>query len=68
MNGDLKEEIYMNQPEGFVIHEQEGKVCKLVKSLYGLKKALKQWHEKFDQVILSNGFTINSEDQCVYMK
>jgi hypothetical protein len=42
LNGDLEEEIYMEQPEGLVILGQEHKVCKLVKSLYGLKQAPKQ--------------------------
>ena len=42
LNGDLDEEIYMEQPEGFVAPGQEKKVCKLVKSLYGLKQAPKQ--------------------------
>ena len=42
LNGDLEEEIYMKQPEGFVIPGQEDKVCRLVKSLYGLKQAPKQ--------------------------
>ena len=37
LNGDLDEEIYMEQPEGFIAPGQEKKVCKLVKSLYGLK-------------------------------
>ena len=51
--GDLEEEVYMKQPEGFVLEGQEDKVCKLVKSLYGLKQAPKQWHRKFDDTILS---------------
>ena len=42
LNRDLEEEIYMNQPEGFMAPRQENKVCRLVKSLYGLEKAPKQ--------------------------
>ena len=42
LNGDLEEEIYMEQPEGHVFRSQENKVCKLKKSLYGLKQAPKQ--------------------------
>ena len=68
LNGDLDEEIYMEQPEGFVAPEQEKKVCKLVKSLYGLKQAPKQWHQKFDSVVLANGFKINECDKCIYVK
>ncbi|KAD4179829.1 hypothetical protein E3N88_28420 [Mikania micrantha] len=68
LNGDLEEEIYMEQPEGFSAPGQEGKVCKLVKSLYSLKQAPKQWHQKFDQVMLNNGFKINECDKCVYVK
>ncbi|KAL0397701.1 UNVERIFIED_CONTAM: Retrovirus-related Pol polyprotein from transposon TNT 1-94 [Sesamum calycinum] len=66
--GELEEEIYMDQPEGFVAHGNERKVCKLVKSLYGLKQAPKQWHEKFDQTILAFGFTVNENDKCIYCK
>ncbi|KAD6118818.1 hypothetical protein E3N88_10089 [Mikania micrantha] len=68
LNGDLEEEIYMEQPVGFLAPGQAGKVCKLVKSLYGLKQAPKQWHQKFDQVMLNNGFKINECDKCVYVK
>ena len=38
------------------------------KSLYGLKQALKQWHEKFDSLVISNGFKINESDKCIYYK
>ncbi|KAK4286227.1 hypothetical protein QN277_002813 [Acacia crassicarpa] len=68
LNGELEEEIYLEQPEGFVVSGQERKVCRLIKSLYGLKQAPKQWHAKFDEVILSNGFSINKCDKCVYIR
>ena len=68
LNGDLEEEIYLEQPEWFIIPGQEQKVCRLIKSLSGLKQAPKQWHAKFDKVMLSNGFKINKCDKCVYVK
>ncbi|KAG5527251.1 hypothetical protein RHGRI_028223 [Rhododendron griersonianum] len=68
LNGDIDEEVYMDQPEGFVLPGNERKVCKLTKSLYGLKQAPKQWHQKFDSCILAFGFTHNSADKCIYSK
>ena len=68
LNGELDEEMYMEQPKGFVLPGNEKKVCKLVKSLYGLKQAPKQWHEKFDFVIMSNGFKHNNANKCIYSK
>ncbi|GJR79024.1 retrovirus-related pol polyprotein from transposon TNT 1-94 [Tanacetum coccineum] len=68
LNGDLEEEIYMNQPEGFIAPGQESKVSRLVKSLYGLKQAPKQWHQKFIHTMLESGFKINECDKCVYVK
>jgi hypothetical protein len=68
LNGELEEEIYMDQPEGFVVKGQEGMVCKLVKSLYGLKQAPKQWHDKFDRTLISVGFVTNEADKCVYYR
>jgi hypothetical protein len=65
LNGELEEEIYMEQPDGFVVKDQESKVCKLLKSLYGLKQAPKQWHKKFYQTLTSVGFVANEEDKCV---
>ena len=68
LNGELEEEIHMDQPEGFVVHSQEHKVCKFDKSLYSLKQAPKQWHENFDNLIISNGFKVNESDKCIYYK
>ncbi|KAL0551643.1 hypothetical protein IC582_010732 [Cucumis melo] len=58
----------MEQLEGFIVHDQESKVCKLDKSLYGLKQAPKQWHEKFDNLLMSKGFKVNESDKCIYYK
>ncbi|KAM5574982.1 hypothetical protein ABKV19_014096 [Rosa sericea] len=66
LNGDLYEEIYMLQPEGFV--EDDNKVCKLRKSIYGLKQASRQWYLKFDKVITQFGFLENKLDECIYLK
>lgn len=68
LNGELEEEIYMDQPDGFVVKGEERKVCKLLKSLYGLKQAPKQWHEKFERTLTSAGFVINEADRCVYYR
>ncbi|WVZ52934.1 hypothetical protein U9M48_003933 [Paspalum notatum var. saurae] len=68
LNGELEEEIYMEQPDRFVVKGQESKVCKLLKSLYGLKQAPKQWHEKFDTTLTSVGFAVNEVDSCVYYR
>ena len=68
LNDDLKEKIYMKQPQSFVIPGQENKLCRLIKSFYGLQHAPKQWHEKFDSTMMSNGFKINECDKCIYYK
>jgi hypothetical protein len=68
LNGELDEEIYMEQPARFVENGQEGMVCKLLKTLYGLKQAPKQWREKFDRTWTSTGFVVNEADKCVYYR
>ena len=68
LNRDLEEKLYMEQPEGCVVPWKEKKVCKLVKSLYGLKQAPKQWHNKFNHVLITNGYSINDVDKCIYCK
>jgi hypothetical protein len=66
--GELDEEIYMEQLNGYRIPGQENKVCRLIKSLYGLKQASKQWHEKFNTTLTSTGFIVNEADKCVYYR
>jgi hypothetical protein len=68
LNGELDEEIYMEQLAEFVANVQEGMVCKLLKSLYSLKQAPKQWHEKFDRTLTYVGFVLNEGDKCVYYR
>jgi hypothetical protein len=68
LNGEFEEEIYMDQPDGFVAKGHEGKVCKLLKSLCSLKQAPKQWCEKFDNTLTSTRFTVDEADKCVYYR
>ena len=68
LNGDLNEEVYMMQPEGFVANDSGKLVCRLKKSIYGLKQASRQWYLKFHSVVASYGFVENKVDQCIYCK
>ena len=68
LNRELDEEIYMDQPIGFVTKGQEHKVCKLKRSIYGLNQSSRQWYLKIHRAVLSNGFTMIEEDHCVYVK
>ena len=56
LHGDLEEEIYMQQPKGFVEEGKENLVCRLRKSLYGLKQAPQQWYRKFESFMTDNGY------------
>ena len=67
LNGDLKKELYMDQPDGFQIKGQEGKVCRLKKSLYGLKQFSSQWYLRFHEAILDIGYEMSPLDHCVYV-
>nr|GFD03750.1 retrotransposon protein, putative, Ty1-copia subclass [Tanacetum cinerariifolium] len=51
LNGRLDEDIYMEQPEGYVDPKYPNRVCKLQRSIYGLKQALRQWNKRFDEEI-----------------
>ncbi|KAK0573601.1 hypothetical protein LWI29_010645 [Acer saccharum] len=68
LHGDLEEEIYMQQPEGFAEKGNEEMVCRLTKSLYGLKQAPRQWYKKFDGFMQKNGYFRCNADHCCYFK
>ena len=68
LNGELDEEIYMTQPMGFEVKGQERKVCKLKRSIYGLKQSSRQWYFRFHDSIISHGFEMIEEDHFVYLK
>ena len=58
----------MDQPDGFVVPDKENFVCKLKKSLYGLKQSPHQWYRGFDSFMLLHGFKRSDYDSCVYIK
>eukprot|EP00253_Pinus_taeda_P034356 PITA_34356 len=68
LHGDLEEEIYMKQFEGFATKVKKELECKLKKSLYGLKQSLRMWYQKFDTFIWGLGFTRRKAYHCVYFK
>ena len=67
-NGNLEEDIYMQQPEGCVVDRKDSLLCKLHKSIYGLKQASRSWNIRSDQAVKSFGFTQNLDEPCVYKK
>ena len=68
LNGNLEEEVYMTQPEGFTSKSHPKSVCKLQRSIYGLKQASRSWNIRFDEAVKSFDFVRSMEDRCVYIK
>ncbi|KAG8496414.1 hypothetical protein CXB51_007522 [Gossypium anomalum] len=63
LHGELEEDIYMQQPEGFTVSEKEDYVCLLKKSLYGLKQSPRQWYKRFDSFMTSHDFKRTAKDK-----
>lgn len=68
LNGDLDEEIYMDQPEGFLANDKEHIVCKLKKSIDRLKHVSRQWYIKFNDIITNFKLKENIIVWCIYLK
>ena len=68
LNGNLLEDVYMTQPEGFFDPKYPNRVCKLQRSIYGLKQASRSWNLRFDEAVKEFGFIKNEDEPCVYKK
>ena len=68
LNGELKDEVYMAQPERFVEKGKENFVCKLIKSIYGLKQAPRCWNVALDSYLKEIGFKQSESDPCIYLR
>ena len=68
LHGSIKEEVYVEQPEGFEICERKSHVCRLKKALYGLKQAPRAWYERIDNYLMKLGFTRSEVDPNLYFK
>ena len=66
LNGELEEEVYMRQPEGFITQGKEHMVCKLNKSIYGLKQSPRCWNTALDNQLKQMGFIQSVSDPCIY--
>ena len=68
LHGDLDEEIFIEQPEGFKVKGKENMVCKLKKSIYGLKQVSRQWYKKFNLFMMSQEYKRIFADPYVYVR
>lgn len=68
LNGELEEEVYIEQPEGFPLTQEGDMVCKLKKALYGLRKAPRTWYARLDKYLLKLGFIKGTTYSNLYTK
>jgi hypothetical protein len=66
LKGEMEEEVYIEQPDGFMIHNKKSHVCRLKKALYGLKQAPRAWYKKMDGLLMSLGFNKRVVDPNLY--
>uniref|UniRef100_A0AAV1U3A9 Reverse transcriptase Ty1/copia-type domain-containing protein n=1 Tax=Peronospora matthiolae TaxID=2874970 RepID=A0AAV1U3A9_9STRA len=68
LNGELDEDIYMAQPDGYIDEDHEHFVCKLQRSLYGLKQSPRMWNKTIDEFMIKIGLKKCESDHCIYVK
>ena len=68
LNGIIDHDIYMSQPEGFVNPDKPNHLCKLKRSLYGLKQSARCWNSTLDTFLRSCGYKRSNADSCIYIK
>ena len=68
LNGILEEEVYIEQPEGFIDDNNKDMVCKFHKSLYGLKQAARAWYERLHKYLMKIGFERIENNKKIYIK
>ena len=68
LNGKIEEEVYIEQPEGFLLSENRDYVCKLKKALYGLKQAPRAWFSRLDSYLKQQGFKRGVTKSNLYLK
>jgi hypothetical protein len=68
LNEEIEEEVYIEYPDGFVIHGKESHVCRLTKALYGLKQTPRAWYARIDGYLMSLGFSKSVVDANLYYK
>jgi hypothetical protein len=68
LNGVIKEEVYIEQPQGFEVEDRRSHVCRLKKALYGLKQAPRAWYVRINSFLTSLEFTKSKADSNLYFK
>ena len=68
LNGKLDKEVYIEQPKGFVDYNNKDMVCKLHKSIYGLKQMPRAWYERLHKYLVKIGFERTNDNNNLYIK